>query len=157
MQEATAQEMRSSNGRTTRLIITTTTIISPISPQWNISEDATVQIMARAADMTGEGRCTRSGGEDKVTRRGGGGVPFHSKKVKTEVKVLTGETPGQEETSGGDRIPLSTVLFTANAALQEDGTGRVTEGESKVQPQLLYRRHGGGASYHAGKVFITRL
>lgn len=157
MQEATAQEMRSSNGRTTRLIITTTTIISPISPQWNISEDATVQIMARAADMTGEGRCTRSGGEDKVTRRGGGGFLFIQKKVKTEVKVLTGETPGQEETSGGDRIPLSTVLFTANAALQEDGTGRVTEGESKVQPQLLYRRHGGGASYHAGKVFITRL
>lgn len=87
----------------------------------------------------------------------GGGFLFIQKKVKTEVKVLTGETPGQEETSGGDRIPLSTVLFTANAALQEDGTGRVTEGESKVQPQLLYRRHGGGASYHAGKVFITRL
>lgn len=65
------------------------------------------------------------------------------KKVKTErSKSLRRGEPRPGETSG--RSPLSTVLFTANeAALQEDGTGRVTGG-MKAKSSLSLSTDGTG-------------
>lgn len=53
--------------------------------------------------------------------------------------------PGQEETSGADRLPLSTVLFTANEAATGDRTGQVTGG-MKAKSGLSFSTDGTGGA-----------